>query len=336
MLFECLTVEPPFERASEVATVYAHLTSHRRVPRGAAGDSRGLRRRLRTRACEGARRPLPSCGELARASEAALRGELPGVPGGVAGWLSARSRPGMLVAVTAAAGIVLRDDGGGNAAPPEAGHRAEDDGPHRRQTHKVVGQIPLAGQPWDVAFDARQAWVMLGDERRIARVGLTSHKVLSSTQLPSARAASQRRRGGLGDRGRRPGAPPPRREDRDDREALLGADPKRSALELDGDRLRRGLGLGRARARDRARRSGRRQRHEAHPDPARGDLGRVRRRRGVGGERGERAGHEDRSRDQRHLRVHTASRDDHRSRRGQRLGVGLHRPRQRDLPVEPG
>ena len=35
-----------------------------------------------------------------------------------------------------------------------------------------------------MAFDARQAWVLLGDERRVARVDLASRKVLSSTRLP--------------------------------------------------------------------------------------------------------------------------------------------------------
>ncbi len=51
-------------------------------------------------------------------------------------------------------------------------------------SHKVVARLPFGSQPWDVVFDARQAWVLLGDERRVARVDLASHKVLSSTRLP--------------------------------------------------------------------------------------------------------------------------------------------------------
>jgi ABC-type transport system substrate-binding protein len=53
-------------------------------------------------------------------------------------------------------------------------------------THKLVGSVAFAGQPWDVVFGARQAWVLLGDERRVARVDLASRKVLSSTKLPFA------------------------------------------------------------------------------------------------------------------------------------------------------
>ena len=48
----------------------------------------------------------------------------------------------------------------------------------------VVGQVAFSSQPWDVAFDRRQAWVLLGDERRLARVDLGSRTVRSTTTLP--------------------------------------------------------------------------------------------------------------------------------------------------------
>ena len=186
MLFECLTGQAPFERASEVATVYAHMNEppprpSEERPGTPAGFDDVIARAL-------AKAPddrYASCGELARASEAALRGELPGRSRRRRRLALGALAAAVAVAVAATAGIVLHDDGGGGtAAPAKLAIAPKTMGLIDATTHKVVGQIPLAGQPWDVAFDKRQAWVMLGDERRIARVDLTSHKVLSSTKLP--------------------------------------------------------------------------------------------------------------------------------------------------------
>ena len=47
-----------------------------------------------------------------------------------------------------------------------------------------MGGIPFSSQPWDVAFGAGKAWVLLGDERRVARVDVASRKVLGTTRLP--------------------------------------------------------------------------------------------------------------------------------------------------------
>ena len=94
-----------------------------------------------------------------------------------------------VAAVAAAAvvgGIVLSDDGGGGggAAAPRLAIAPKSMGLIDAVSHKVVARLPFGSQPWDVVFDARQAWVLLGDERRVARVDLASHKVLSSTRLP--------------------------------------------------------------------------------------------------------------------------------------------------------
>jgi ABC-type transport system substrate-binding protein/tRNA A-37 threonylcarbamoyl transferase component Bud32 len=184
MLFECLTGEAPFARESEVAAVYAHM--HEPPPR--ASDVRpGIPEAFDSVIAKAlAKAPddrFESCGELARASEAALRGELPHRR-------RARRRlalGGLVAAIAAAAaataGIVLTDDSR-NAAPPRLAIAPKTIGLIDATTHKVVGRISFASQPWDVAFDARQAWVLLGDERRVARVDLSSRKVLSSTRLP--------------------------------------------------------------------------------------------------------------------------------------------------------
>ncbi len=97
-------------------------------------------------------------------------------------------------------------------------------------SHEVVGRIPFSSQPWDVVFDADQAWVLLGDERRVARVDLASRKVLSSTRLPFAPGGIATGAGGAWvseDDG--PGLVRLDGSDRADREAVLGPDPRRAA-----------------------------------------------------------------------------------------------------------
>ena len=186
LLFECLTGRAPFERESEVATVYAHMNE----PPPRPGDVRpGIPAGFDDvvgKALEKAPGDrYASCSELARASEAALHGELPK--------RSRRRRrialgavaAAILAAAAATAGIVLTGDGG-NRGPARLAIAPKTLGLIDATTHKVVGRISFAGQPWDVVFGTHQAWVLLGDERRVARVDLTSHKVLSSTKLPFA------------------------------------------------------------------------------------------------------------------------------------------------------
>ena len=188
MLFECLTGQAPFARTSEVAAVYAHMNEP--PPRAsdvqpgvpAAFDAvvaRALAKAPNDR--------YPSCGELAAASVAALRGE---APRGVRrrGRLAVGAVAAVAVtavAVTAVA-VTASRDGGGSTSTPRLAVAPKTLGivdPHSRE---VVGRIGFASQPWDVAFDARNAWVLLGDERRVARVDLASRRVLSSAKLPFA------------------------------------------------------------------------------------------------------------------------------------------------------
>lgn len=185
MLFECLTGEAPFARESEVAAVYAHM--HEPPPR--ASDLRpGIPEAFDSVIAKAlAKAPddrFQSCGKLARAGEAALHGEEPH---------GNRPRRRVVLAVAAVAvagvtaGIVLHGGGNGEGGtPPRLAIAPHTMGLIDATTHKVVGRITFAGQPWDVVFGTRQAWVLLGDERRVARVDLASRKVLSSTRLPFA------------------------------------------------------------------------------------------------------------------------------------------------------
>ena len=93
MLFECLTGQAPFERETEIATVYAHMNE----PPPRATDVRpGIPGGFDTVVAKAlAKAPddrFASCGELAAASESALRGELPrrAGPGAASQWRSGR------------------------------------------------------------------------------------------------------------------------------------------------------------------------------------------------------------------------------------------------------
>ena len=108
MLFECLTGQAPFERETEVATVYAHMNEP--PPRASdvqPGIPAGFDAVVAKALAKAPDDRYASCGELAAASEAALRGELP-----------RRSRPrrrlalgalaaAAVAAAAVAAGIVL-------------------------------------------------------------------------------------------------------------------------------------------------------------------------------------------------------------------------------------
>ena len=185
MLFECLTGEAPFTRDSELAAVYAHM--HEPPPRASEvrpGLPAAFDAVVATAMAKAPDDRFASCGALAAAA-AALRGEAP--PRRRAGPpprpLGAGGRGGRGAAAVAVGGVlVLR--GGGEPAQARLEIPPKSLGLIDARSHEVVGGIPFASQPWDVAFDAREAWVLLGDERRVARVDIASRKILSTTTLP--------------------------------------------------------------------------------------------------------------------------------------------------------
>jgi ABC-type transport system substrate-binding protein/tRNA A-37 threonylcarbamoyl transferase component Bud32 len=186
MLFECLTGQAPFSRESELAAVYAHMHE----PPPVASEVRpGLPPALdgvvATAMAKAPGDRFASCGALAAAAAAALRGEAPPrrAPAGRrrALWTLA----GVAVAVAAGLVAVLVLRGGGEAAAPARLEIAPKSlGLIDTRSHEFVGSIPFASQPWDVAFTDTDAWVLLGDERRVARVDIASRKILSTAKLP--------------------------------------------------------------------------------------------------------------------------------------------------------
>ena len=183
LLFECLTGEAPFARESELAAVYAHLNEQPPKPSETRpGVPEPFDAVIEKALAKSPDDRYASCGELAAASAAALRGEAPRrrvtrrariALGGVAA---------VLVAAAVAAGII--GTGGGGSSTARLAIAPKTLGLIDARSHALTGQIAFRSQPWDVAFDTRQAWVLLGDERRVARVSLASRRILSSTKLP--------------------------------------------------------------------------------------------------------------------------------------------------------
>ena len=189
------------ERETEIATVYAHMNEPPPRPSDVQpGLPKGFDAVIAKGTRESADDRYASCGDLAAASDAALRGELP--CHGRASRSSARAR-------------CLRSGdhpGGGcdgrhrparrrwKPGTGQAGDRAKDDGLHRRRDRQERrADTPLAGQPWDVAFDTRQAWVMLGDERAASHASIRPLTRCSRRRSsPSRRAASRRAAARLG------------------------------------------------------------------------------------------------------------------------------------------
>ena len=183
VLFECLTGEAPFARESELATVYAHINEP--PPRATdvqadlpAGFDDVLAKAL-------AKAPgdrYASCADLATASSAAMRGERPRHRAPRHRLLLAALAAAVALAAIAAFAVVRHDDGTPAAARLAIAPKTL--GLIDARSHEVVGGIAFASQPWDVAFDRRAAWVLLGDERRVARIDLATRRRLSTARLP--------------------------------------------------------------------------------------------------------------------------------------------------------
>ena len=208
VLYECLTGEPPFDRDTELAVLYAHLNE---PPPRPSSRRPGLPPALddviaAALAKSPADRPR-SCGELARSARAALRGES----------LRRRGRRRALVAAAtagamAAIAAVVAVLGGGADDAPAA--RQLSLGPNvlaaiDASDGRLVSRVALPARPDDVAVAGRSVWVVLEGRRRVVKVDVRRRRVVSSVELPFPRAASRRaairsgcrRRRGLGSHG---------------------------------------------------------------------------------------------------------------------------------------
>ena len=185
VLYECLTGEPPFDRDTELAVLYAHLNES---PPRPSSRRPGLPPALddviaAALAKSPADRP-PSCGELARSARAALRGESPRRRGRRRALVAAATAVAMaaLVAVVAVLG------GGADVAPAA---RQLSLGPNvlaaiDASDGRLVSRVTLPARPDDVAVAGQSVWVVLDGRRRVVKVDVRRRRVVSSVELPFA------------------------------------------------------------------------------------------------------------------------------------------------------
>ena len=186
MLFECLTGQAPFTRESELAAVYAHMNeAPPLVSEARPGVSAAFDAVVVTAMAKAPGRPVRELRRARRGERGGARGAEPPPPSRPAAaapsgrWRSRRSPPPppSWPASSSCAAAARRTRPRLEIPPKSLGLIDA-------RSHEVVGGIPFASQPWDVAFGAGQAWALLGDERRVARVDIASRKVLSTTTLP--------------------------------------------------------------------------------------------------------------------------------------------------------
>jgi DNA-binding beta-propeller fold protein YncE len=167
LLYECLEGAPPFRRETEAETLWAHMQEQPPRLRGYPELDAVLRRGL-AKEKEGR---YATCGEFLAAASSALGFEPP----------TRRTRrlrvgrrlllagAGLLLAGAAAAGVLAltRD---GESAGGLAKVAPDSVAVFDPRTNRIVGQVPIPGQPSLVAAAGRSIWVASRANRTISRI----------------------------------------------------------------------------------------------------------------------------------------------------------------------
>jgi len=185
VLYECLVGKKPFERDSELSVVFAHLNE----PPPRATDERpelpeAFDAVFATALAKAPDDRYATCGELAKAARAALRGRR------LARRRAVRRRlvlaGAALVIVSAAVVSVLAATGGTSAShdaqPAQIALAAGALNVVDAKSHRVVGTVPSA--PGTLAFTAGSAWLLSPEKQLLSRVDLRTLKVDRRIALP--------------------------------------------------------------------------------------------------------------------------------------------------------
>ena len=188
VLYECLTGQSPFPRATDVALLWAHVHEEPTLPSQARPE---LPKELdtvlaRALAKEPGRR-YRSAGELLAATRSALRL----VDGSPAERKTSRRSVAVaaaiaLIAVAAVAGFLLTRNSGGPSLVPNSVVALD-------QSGSIAGTVPVGARPVAIASGAGALWVANLDDENVTRVDLASRQAVRTIPLghaPTAVAAT--------------------------------------------------------------------------------------------------------------------------------------------------
>jgi YVTN family beta-propeller protein len=183
LLFECLSGEPPFRRASEAATLFAHLEED---PPASAGIDHVMQKALAKTPAE----RYQTGRELVDAAGAAL-----GLRDVVV--LRDRRRPlllaagGLLLAVAAALAAFFVSRGDGGPARPSTKPTLTPNTDVLQQidprTNKLAATLRLGSDPTGVAVGEGAVWTIHFDDNRISRIDPRTNSVAATGSAPGPR-----------------------------------------------------------------------------------------------------------------------------------------------------
>jgi ABC-type transport system substrate-binding protein/predicted Ser/Thr protein kinase len=193
VLYESLAGQRPFERDSELSVVFAHLNEPPPlVTEARPGLPAAFDEVISTALAKNPADRYESCGELAAAARAALRGKR-----------RRRRRPlklaaaaivvAALVAGAVVAGVLATRGGGhaaGSSAPPPIQLAPNALSLIDARSKRVVGNVRLGKPPtgvsagYDVVATGRAAWVLLAASQTLTRVDLPTRRVTRAVRLP--------------------------------------------------------------------------------------------------------------------------------------------------------
>src|SRR5215208_1592124 len=199
VLYECLTGEPPFDRESELAVLYAHLNEP--PPRPTASREKlppGLDAVVSAALAKAPADRPQTGGELASAARAALRGEAPRRGG-------RRRSPALLVAAgalaaaaaVAAAAVLLSDRPDEVPGRPQLRLGSDVLAAVDARSGCLLSRLRLPGRPDELAQAKRSTWVLFEGRRLVATVDARTRKVSPPVRLPFAAGGIAPGTGGL-------------------------------------------------------------------------------------------------------------------------------------------
>ena len=172
VLYESLTGQSPFPRATDVALLWAHVHEEPVPPSKARPElPRALDTVLARTLAKDPSRRYASAGELVAAARSALGLTTPVPAARTPRWLLAAAAVVALAGVAAALALTLgRDPGGLTSVSPNSV------GVIDPATNELVAEVPAGSDPGPIAFGAGSVWVANVEDETVSRIDPATHE----------------------------------------------------------------------------------------------------------------------------------------------------------------